>query len=395
MARRAPLPVCYLQSPRCDGPREQAWGGAWSTRDQPWQPGCDERRGRACICRPCCRRHRFDSGKSTLLDLLSARKTTGRLAPDSAILFNGRPPSAALLRRDVGYVEQHDTLLPLLTPAEMLLYTAELKQPRGTPVGEKQRVVAALVDRQAGAEGRRRGRERAAEGRGPPGCLGPAGRWGGGSRGTPADDRCPCITPAPCPKVCSHEAYHSGVAVTPMCDHSPPPRACRLSLEDCQHTAIGGALVRGISGGEAKRTNVGVSMINRPAVLLCDEPTSGLDSWNAHSVVSGGWAVTGVVSRQGGASGALRSEAAACTPAPASLWYCQPVVPPGSMTPTPPPAPCLPGAPAALRELALDGIAVCGTVHSTSPDTFALFDRMLVLQKGRVVYFGDNGGCAS
>jgi ABC-type multidrug transport system ATPase subunit len=47
---------------------------------------------------------------------------------------------------------------------------------------------------------------------------------------------------------------------------------------------------------------------------------------------------------------------------------------------------------AALRLLALDGIAVCGTVHSPSPDTFALFDRILVLQKGRVVYFGPNGG---
>jgi hypothetical protein len=45
----------------------------------------------------------------------------------------------------VGYVEQHDTLLPLLTPFEMLL--AELKQPRATPRALKRRLVAALIDK--------------------------------------------------------------------------------------------------------------------------------------------------------------------------------------------------------------------------------------------------------
>ena len=54
----------------------------------------------------------------------------------------------------VGYVEQHDTLLPLLTPAEMLLYTAELKHPHTTPRARKQRLVAALLDRQGGRQGR-------------------------------------------------------------------------------------------------------------------------------------------------------------------------------------------------------------------------------------------------
>ena len=38
--------------------------------------------------------------KSTLLDLLAGRKTAGRLAEGSSILFNGRRPTAALLRRD-------------------------------------------------------------------------------------------------------------------------------------------------------------------------------------------------------------------------------------------------------------------------------------------------------
>ncbi|KAL4425098.1 hypothetical protein ABPG77_010412 [Micractinium sp. CCAP 211/92] len=194
------------------------------------------------------------SGKSTLLDLLAGRKTSGRLDPGSAILLNGQLPTAATLRRDVGYVEQKETLLPLLTPREMLLYTAELKHPRGRPLEAKCRLVDELIE--------------------------------------------------------------------------------QLSLEDCQHTRIGGDLQRGISGGEAKRCNVGVSLIARPRVLLLDEPTSGLDSFSAHSVVS------------------------------------------------------------ALRTLAASGISLLSTIHSPPPDTFALFHRCLVLQKGRVVYFGDNGPAA-
>lgn len=48
-------------------------------------------------------------------------------------------------------------------------------------------------------------------------------------------------------------------------------------------------------------------------------------------------------------------------------------------------------APAALRDLARGGIAVASSIHAPSPDTFALFDRVLILQRGRAVYFGENG----
>lgn len=48
---------------------------------------------------------------------------------------------------------------------------------------------------------------------------------------------------------------------------------------------IGSLSRRGISGGEAKRVNIGIALITSPAVLLLDELTSGLDSYTGHEVV--------------------------------------------------------------------------------------------------------------
>ena len=57
-----------------------------------------------------------------------------------------------------------------------------------------------------------------------------------------------------------------------------------LGLEKCADTCVGGSLLKGISGGERKRTSVGVELVVKPAMLFLDEPTSGLDSYSALGV---------------------------------------------------------------------------------------------------------------
>ncbi|TPX31121.1 hypothetical protein SmJEL517_g05455 [Synchytrium microbalum] len=54
-----------------------------------------------------------------------------------------------------------------------------------------------------------------------------------------------------------------------------------LRMTEAQHTPVGDELIRGVSSGEKKRTEVGIEMVARPKVLFFDEPTSGLDDFGA------------------------------------------------------------------------------------------------------------------
>jgi ATP-binding cassette, subfamily G (WHITE), member 2 len=110
------------------------------------------------------------------------------------VLFSGIPPSTAFLRRFTGYVEQFDTLLPILTVEEMLLYTAELKRPMSETFATKKKVVEGVLD--------------------------------------------------------------------------------SLALTSCRDVQIGSAAVKGISGGQAKRVNIGLALVTNPRVMFLDEPTS-------------------------------------------------------------------------------------------------------------------------
>ena len=59
----------------------------------------------------------------------------------------------------------------------------------------------------------------------------------------------------------------------------------KLRLSKCKNTKIGGPLLKGISGGERKRTSIGVEIITDPHMIFLDEPTTGLDSYTASVLV--------------------------------------------------------------------------------------------------------------
>ena len=48
-----------------------------------------------------------------------------------------------------------------------------------------------------------------------------------------------------------------------------------------------------------------------------------------------------------------------------------------------------------VKGLITRDINIVSTIHSPSPFTFRLFDRLMILLRGRVVYFGSRGGSRS
>ncbi|KAF1878042.1 hypothetical protein Lal_00041791 [Lupinus albus] len=101
-----------------------------------------------------------------------------------------------------------------------------------------------------------------------------------------------------------------------------------LGLERCQDTMIGGSFVRGVSGGERKRVCIGNEIIINPSLLLLDEPTSGLDSTTALRIVQ------------------------------------------------------------MLQDIAESGKTVVTTIHQPSSRLFHKFDKLILLGKGSLLYFG-------
>eukprot|EP00299_Pterocystis_sp_00344_P019145 c9525_g1_i2.p1 GENE.c9525_g1_i2~~c9525_g1_i2.p1 ORF type:complete len:598 (+),score=129.97 c9525_g1_i2:51-1844(+) len=105
-----------------------------------------------------------------------------------------------------------------------------------------------------------------------------------------------------------------------------------LGLEKCADTLIGSALIKGVSGGERKRTSVGVELVTNPSLVFLDEPTSGLDSYSAHQCVD------------------------------------------------------------LLRKVGEAGSTVLCSIHQPSSDIFAMFDICILLRAGRIVYQGPVSG---
>ena len=103
----------------------------------------------------------------------------------------------------------------------------------------------------------------------------------------------------------------------------------QLGLQNCRDVIIGDALKKGISGGERKRVCVAMELLTRPRLLFLDEPTSGLDSVTAFSLTK------------------------------------------------------------TLAELSKSGqCTVICTLHQPQSKIFDLFDDIMLLKAGRVVFYG-------
>lgn len=61
--------------------------------------------------------------------------------------------------------------------------------------------------------------------------------------------------------------------------------ALALGLKRCFGQKIGDQFIRGVSGGERKRTAIAMELALNPDLLFLDEPTTGLDATTAYKVI--------------------------------------------------------------------------------------------------------------
>ncbi|KAJ1649884.1 hypothetical protein IWQ61_009161 [Dispira simplex] len=102
-----------------------------------------------------------------------------------------------------------------------------------------------------------------------------------------------------------------------------------LRLGNAADTYIGDTLVRGVSGGERKRTSIGIELVTDPQFLFLDEATSGLDSNSA-------------------------------------LHVCE-----------------------VVRQIGQQRqVGVLMTIHQPSSTILNLFDKIILLSRGQTVYYG-------
>jgi ABC-type lipoprotein export system ATPase subunit len=83
------------------------------------------------------------AGKTTLLDVLSGRKNTGVVK--GSIFVNGNPKEEHSFRKNMGYVEQFDSLSPMETARDAIEFSAALRLPRGTTVEERETWVNSVL----------------------------------------------------------------------------------------------------------------------------------------------------------------------------------------------------------------------------------------------------------
>lgn len=106
-----------------------------------------------------------------------------------------------------------------------------------------------------------------------------------------------------------------------------------LGLSKQANTKVGTPLQKGLSGGQKRRLSVASQVVTKPRLLFLDEPTSGLDSKASYEVVQ------------------------------------------------------------TLKQLAAsENVTVIASIHQPSTLTYELFDNVMYLLEGRVVYSGTRAG---
>ncbi|KAG7380307.1 hypothetical protein PHYPSEUDO_007319 [Phytophthora pseudosyringae] len=71
-----------------------------------------------------------------------------------------------------------------------------------------------------------------------------------------------------------------------MFKHHPEVVTQQLGLQMCANTAVGDAMLRGVSGGERKRVTTGEMQFGSQQVMMLDEISTGLDSAAAYDIVA-------------------------------------------------------------------------------------------------------------
>lgn len=190
------------------------------------------------------------SGKTTMLNTMAERMTSGRLSFGGNTTFNG---STGVESIRSAYVMQQDVLLPTLTVRETLRYSADLRLPPPTSEAERRQVVEEVI--------------------------------------------------------------------------------LELGLKECADTRIGNHQHKGCSGGEKRRTSIGVQLLSNPSVLFLDEPTTGLDATTAFQLVR------------------------------------------------------------TLKGLAKKGRTIITTIHQPRSEIWGMFDELVILTRGSPVYSGKAQNC--